>query len=184
MDLSLSGKLLVASPLLDESAFRRTVVLVCEHDARGALGLVLNRPLRARLEALPDAWHERAAPPAVIFRGGPVAVDSALALGGAPPGSTPPSARPVLPGVALLDLEDRASTSHTSVAQLRVFSGYAGWSGGQLEVELEQDAWHIVAARPADAFDGDPGTLWQRVLRRQAGALGLLATFPRDPAMN
>ncbi len=184
MDPSLAGKLLVASPLMDEPTFRRTVVLVCGHDSHGALGLVLNRPLGVRLDALSWAWHERAAPPAVMFRGGPVATESALALGSAHPGTTPAWARPVLPGLGLLDLEQHAGTRDPAVAQLRVFSGYAGWSPGQLEVELEQDAWHVVTARAADAFDAEPETLWQRVLRRQRGTLAFLATFPAELSHN
>jgi putative transcriptional regulator len=66
----------------------------------------------------------------------------------------------------------------------RVFVGYAGWSPGQIEAELHEEAWIVVAAEPDDVFSDAPAELWSRVLRRQGGALALLATLPPDPSLN
>jgi putative transcriptional regulator len=67
---------------------------------------------------------------------------------------------------------------------VRVFSGYAGWGAGQLESELVEGSWYLAEALPNDLLDPDPERLWRSVLRRQAGELAYVATFPDDPAMN
>ena len=67
---------------------------------------------------------------------------------------------------------------------MRIFAGYAGWSAGQLEDEIAEGAWYVVAAEPDDPFLGDVGDLWARVLRRQGGSLAMLATMPVEPGLN
>jgi putative transcriptional regulator len=67
----------------------------------------------------------------------------------------------------------------------RVFAGYAGWSAGQLEAELEEEGWLVLAdTRPDDLFGPDPDGLWSAVLRRQGGRLALVARMPEDPSLN
>jgi putative transcriptional regulator len=70
------------------------------------------------------------------------------------------------------------------VAGLRIFAGYAGWSPGQLEGEVDSGSWFVVEAEGRDAFTDAPAALWQRVLRRQRDHLAFVATFPEDPEMN
>jgi putative transcriptional regulator len=181
MSDSLAGKLLVASPGLEDPNFRRTVVLVIRHAADGAFGLVLNRPL----DVAPIATHvprfERvvAAPP-VIFGGGPVEPGYAFALGRFPENATLPEPA-VFPGVAVIPIQDDAPESAHAV---RVFSGYAGWSDGQLDEELRQSAWFVVDPQPSDAFTPDPAGLWQEVLRRQQSMLAMFALYPETPGLN
>ncbi len=65
---------------------------------------------------------------------------------------------------------------------MRVYAGYAGWAAGQLDGELEQEAWIVAPAQPDDPFaDGD---LWSEVLRRKGGTFALMATMPSDPSLN
>jgi putative transcriptional regulator len=67
----------------------------------------------------------------------------------------------------------------------RVFAGYAGWSAGQLEAELEEEGWLVLAdTRPDDLFAADPDRLWSAVLGRQGGRLALVARMPEDPSVN
>jgi putative transcriptional regulator len=66
----------------------------------------------------------------------------------------------------------------------RVFVGYAGWSPGQIESELDEESWIVVPAEADDVFSDDPDDLWSAVLRRQGGQLALLATLPPDPSLN
>ncbi len=187
MDLrldALAGRLLVASPLLTDPSFHRTVVLMCAHSPEGAFGLVLNRPLPiAVAEPLP-AWAASVSAPPSVFLGGPVQRDRALAL--ARVGATaaaPAGWEPVLANVGLLDLAVEPSAV-TNLEAVRIFSGHAGWAGGQLEGELLGESWFVVDAVPGDAFDPDPDRLWQRVLRRQSGRLALFAHYPPDVALN
>jgi putative transcriptional regulator len=182
---STQGKLLVASPVLSDGVFDRTVVLVLEHDADdGALGLVLTTPSTTDVaEVLPD-WSGYAARPATVFWGGPVGVGSAICLGLARPGAEPFPWQPVVGRAGVVDLDAGPELVDGALESLRVFSGYAGWSAGQLDAELEAGAWWVVDADPLDVVDAAPTELWRAVLRRQGGALARYALFPTDASLN
>ena len=159
--------------LLDPNFFR-TVVLLIQHDQDGALGIVLNRPTgEAVLDHLPD-WSGVVSDPPVIHFGGPVQPDVALALG-----ATDSGLATGLSGVSMLDLDVPPSFG----AAVRVYSGYAGWSDGQLEDELAEGAWYLMSAHPDDPFS-DAETLWRTVLRRQTSLVSIASTYPDDPGMN
>jgi len=181
---SLKGKLLVASPLLREPTFRRTVISVLEHNEDGALGVVINRPGDASLLEVVPPVADLASQPAVLFAGGPVEPQAAIALGVVIVDAPSESWRPVVHPVVTVDLDVDPLLLATSLRELRVFAGYAGWSGGQLEGEIAQGAWYVVESLPLDAFDALPDRLWSAVLRRQPWPLSAVATFPADPTMN
>jgi putative transcriptional regulator len=180
---SLRGRLLLAGPSLRDPNFFRTVVLMLEHDAEGALGLVLNRPTDYRIASALPPWAGAVSEPDVVFVGGPVAPETALALGRLRAGATEaPGWRRLFDTVGVVDLE--ATPLATDVLDVRIFAGYAGWAAGQLEAELAQDAWLVLEASEADTTTGDPDTLWSAVLRRQPGSLSWLAAYPDEPAWN
>ncbi|HTY71861.1 MAG TPA: YqgE/AlgH family protein [Actinomycetes bacterium] len=181
----LAGHLLVATPLLDDPHFRRTVVLLLEHGEDGAVGVVLNRPTEVPLAEVLGPWDGFVGSP-VLWYGGPVAVDSALALACPEPGvSEPTGFRPVSArGLGLVDLDQDPALVRAELAAVRVYAGYSGWGAGQLEDEVAEGSWYVVDALPGDAFTDDPDQLWRLVLRRQGGDLALMATFPDDPEMN
>ena len=181
---SLAGRLLVASPKLVDPNFARAVVCVCAHDAGGAMGVVLNRPLPGVevAEHLPE-WRAALGDPATAFAGGPVEQSAALALGrlrGAAPGTrwTLITAR-----LGLVDLRSEPRDLD-ELEEMRIFLGYAGWAAGQLEAEIAEDAWFVVAAAESDPFTREPDTLWRDVLRRQGGQLAMFAYFPTEPGLN
>ena len=185
-----AGRLLVATPLLGDPNFRRTVVLVVEHEiAEGTLGVVLNRPTKVPVGQVLEQWTERVSDPSVVFRGGPVAPNSALALALVPGKDEPLGWRaldgaPSLARLGLLDLDAPPSVLAPAIQSLRVYAGYAGWSPGQLQAEIDEGAWHVVSAEPGDVFSDVPDLLWRGVLRRQEGDLAFLATYPEDPGLN
>ena len=168
--MELTGKLLVALPMLVDPNFDRTVVLVLSHGDEGAVGVVLNRPSSTEVgDLLPD-WSGVTAHPAVVFVGGPVQPEMAIALGH--DGDL----------VATVDLE--ADPTLLTFREVRVYAGYAGWSGGQLEDELLEGAWVVCDSEAGDAFRADAKDLWYEVLRRQTGELARLAMLPEDPTLN
>ena len=180
----LKGRLLVATPALGDPNFDHTVVLVLEHGEEGAVGVVLNRPTATELaDALPS-WHPLAADPPVLFAGGPVAPDAAICLGRAWPGEQAEGYEPLFAGLGTVDLTLEADDLSSVLQGLRVFLGYAGWSEGQLEGEIEAGAWFVVDSHPDDALSPEPDELWQKVLRRQRGTVAMFANFPANPAMN
>jgi len=160
----LTGRLLVATPLIGDDTFRRTVVLVLAHGDEGALGVVLNRPSDTPVAEVPGDWAERAAAPGVVFVGGPVDTDTVVGLGDR--GAVDLQAAP----------DDRAGPA----PEVRLFAGQAGWGTGQLEDEVAERAWWVVDAEPGDVLTRDPGTLWERVLRRQPAPAAWFANLPED----
>ena len=188
---ALAGRLLVATPMLGDPNFRRTVVLVVEHEAeQGTLGVVLNRPTKVPVGQVLEPWTELATDPSVVFNGGPVAPNSALALAHVPGTDEPVGWHPLEGGgpevarLGLVDLDAPPGLLAAAIASLRVDAGYAGWSAGQLQVEIADGAWYVVPAEPSAAFCAEPGRLWPAVLRRQGGELAYVATYPDDPGLN
>ena len=180
---SLAGRLLVATPALADPHFERSVVFVLEHDNEGALGVVLNRPTPVDVSEVLEPWAELAGEPGVVFQGGPVALDAALALA-VVPGAGPLGWRRVHGSIGVVDLDAPPEVLAAEVGSLRVFAGYAGWGAEQLERELDEGAWYVVDSEPGDVCAPEPERLWRAVLRRQHGSLAMLATYPDDPSLN
>jgi len=173
---SLKGSLLVAAPALLDPNFRRTVILVAEHSEGGAMGVVLNRPSETAVgEAVPEL-APLAGDADPVYVGGPVAADSLLAL--AEVEDPADAVELVLGAIAFVRDADVATLRG------RVFVGYAGWSPGQIEAELEEESWIVVPAEADDVFSDEPDELWSAVLRRQGGSLALLSSMPPDPSLN
>jgi putative transcriptional regulator len=182
---SMRGKLLVATPALQEPTFARTVIVLLEHSAAdGALGVVLNRPLAAKVSDVVPAVTDLVTEPAVLFDGGPVSRTTAIALGSAVAGASPDGWSPVLPPLVTVDLDHDPALLAATLRSLRVFVGYAGWSAGQLEAEIAEGSWYVVDRVPGDEFVTDPARLRADVLRRQGWPLAMAAHSPDDPAMN
>jgi putative transcriptional regulator len=156
--------------------FERAVVLVLEHDEQGAMGVVLNRPTEAPVAEVVERLSGVAGPDDVLHVGGPVSPDSVVALGDfAEPEQ---AARLVVGDVGLIDPDG----PDPDLRALRAYVGYAGWGPGQLDDEVEAEAWIVEAARAEDPFTG--GDLWSACLRRKGGAYALLARMPADPSLN
>ncbi|MEU8267963.1 YqgE/AlgH family protein [Sphaerisporangium sp. NPDC049002] len=185
------GGLLVATPLLDDPNFRRGVVLVLEHDEDGGtLGVMLNRPSEVTVTQVLPSWDSLVSGPPVLFEGGPVQTDSALALASVPSGEEPLGWRRLHAGTSAVsklgtvDLDAPPEILAGEITQMRIFAGYAGWTAGQLEAEIREGSWYVVEAEPGDTFDSRPSNLWRSVLRRQPGELAFVATCPDDPKLN
>lgn len=179
----LAGRLLVASPALHDENFRRAVVLLLDHGDDGALGVVLNRPSPAVLEEPLPPWRLMAAEPPVVFVGGPVALESAICLAEATEERGSDGWQPLFGRLGIL-LGFDPDEAGVPIERLRIFAGYAGWGPGQLEEEIAEGAWFVVAARADDALCADPVGLWRRVLRRQRGVLAGVANFPAELSVN
>ena len=179
---TLRGKLLVATPDLEDPNFFRTVVLLLEHTDEGAVGVVLNRPSETAVaHAVPDL-SDVVPPDDPVFIGGPVSPGSVIALAeyrdpGTVESTICGSIAPVEFGTAPDELVEQ-------VTRARAFAGYAGWGPGQLEGEIEEEAWITQPAKADDVFFGDPDRLWAAVLDRMGDQYRLLARMPDDPRLN
>ena len=180
------GRLLVATPPLEDPNFDRTVVYMLEHNEQGALGVIINRPTPEQLAEPLDRWSELQPSPGSMFLGGPVETDAliALALTKQPLDEATDELAPVSGTIASADLTTDPVFVAARVDAVRVFRGYAGWGPGQLESEIEAGAWLVLDAEPTDVFATEPDALWRTVLRRQGGRLAWLAEAPDDLSSN
>jgi putative transcriptional regulator len=178
---SLRGSLLISSGGLYDPNFRHTVVLVGEHSAEGALGVVLNRALDVTVRESLPVLSGLVAPAAPLFQGGPVQPTSPVLLA--------ELARPELADLLVFGsvgflIGEISSDVEPHILRARVFAGYSGWGPGQLEAEMEHDSWIIEPAREDDVFTEAPDLLWSRVLERKGGDYRRLSRMPYDPSMN
>ena len=177
---SLQGKLLVSSPALIDPNFRKTVVLIAHHDEEGAMGLVLSRPSTvSAVSAVPllEGFDGANDP---VFVGGPVQPEAFMVL--ADFDDITQAAAPIIAGLGFMPAD--ADPEALAIRRLRLFAGYSGWGGGQLEAELEESSWIVVDALPEDAFADDPDELWRTVLHRKGGPFELMENMPFDPNLN
>jgi putative transcriptional regulator len=180
-----AGMLLVATPALLDPNFADTVVLLLDVDDDGALGVVLNRPSGIRVADVLEDWGDAVDEPDVLFQGGPVSTQAALALARVrSEDDTPIGFRTVEGPLGLVDLDTPVELLEGTLAGLRIFAGYAGWGAQQLIGEIEEGSWYVVPGETPDVFRLDPTDLWRDVLRRQPGELAWLSTRPFDPDLN
>jgi len=155
--INLTQHFLIAMPSMVDPYFAKTLTYICEHNDQGALGLVVNRPIDMTLQALFErlslslADAELSAAP--IYFGGPVQTDRGFVLH-EPAGNWQATLR-VGDAIGLTTSKDilEAVGRGEGPKRMLVTLGYAGWSPGQLEQELAQNAWLTVEARDAILFD-------------------------------
>ena len=180
-----SGMLLVATPALQDPNFVDTVVLLLDVTEEGALGVVLNRPSQVLVADVLEPWRDVVGEPEVLFRGGPVGTDGALAVARLrDPQDTPVGWRPVAGLIGMVDLDTPTELVDGSLSAMRVFAGYAGWGAGQLDGEVERQDWYVVTSEADDPFRDDPEGLRRDVMRRQPGMLAWHVNRPVDPDLN
>lgn len=177
------GRLLVATPLIGDPSFERTVVLLLAHGPDGAFGVVLNRPSESTVREVAPDWCDEVSAPGVVFVGGPVGQQTLLGLGRSPE-LIGAGADTLVDDCAAIDLRLGPQLGGPSWVGVRLFAGSAGWAPGQLEDELSEGAWWAVDAHGIDLFTSDPAHLWAAVLRRQGGEVGWFANHPIDPSAN
>ena len=179
-----AGSLLIASATLFDPNFARCVLLVLDSDPKGTLGVVLNRPSEISVGEVLAPWQDMTSEPSVFFRGGPVELNAALAIGAVSGGEPPSGFRPLIGSIGMVDLDSSPDDLLGRLTALRVYAGYTGWGAEQLDDEIAEGSWHVVPAVEGDAFSSSPDRLWRDVLRRQPSPLSMLATLPEDANLN
>ena len=180
--MNLTNHFLIAMPGLEDAAFSRSVVYVCEHTERGALGLVINKPSDINLQVLFDKVDLplgrvdlRQAP---VFQGGPVQVDRGFVLhepifaqSEKPAESVYASTMCIPGGLEMTTSTDVLEALSTGAGPRKVLVslGYSAWGEGQLESELGDNSWLTVDADSAVIFDTPVEQRYERAL----GLLGL-----------
>jgi len=159
------GMMLVALPTLLDPNFRQAVILLCEHNSEGSLGLIVNRPTDAELSnILPEAEAFRGRQDSV-YEGGPVQKNALMALYHGLPA---PEAISVCGDIYLtgnLGALDCAVSIQPGHSPVRFYLGYAGWGPGQLEWEMTQGAWLVAPPNCEAVFQSSNDSMWDETVR-------------------
>lgn len=174
---TLAGTLLLAHPAMRDPNFRRSVVLMSAHNAEGAMGVVLNRPLHKRLGELSGEFALGPLASVPLFTGGPVQTEQLVLAAWQIRDDGFRLHFGIEPDKALQLLDEEGT-------HVRGFLGYSGWSAGQLENEMKMNTW-IVADVPEDLLSHtQDDSLWRTVLGREGVEWRLLANEPESPELN
>lgn len=178
--IDLTNQFLIAMPGMTDETFGRSVVYLCEHTEKGAVGLVINKPIDIKLKNLFEKVElkldsqELAEQP--VYFGGPVATERGFVLHDKRAEDAEPysSTLSVPGGLAMTTSKDvlEALAAGSGPHRVLITLGYAGWEAGQLEDELGRNGWLTVDADPAVIFDTP-------IDKRYDRALGLLGIDPR-----
>lgn len=193
-DAGLTGHFLISDANMADPNFSRTVVLIISHDNEGAFGLVVNRRLDATLaDAIPE-FADTEAGLLPMFEGGPVQRDYLFTIhSGLPDAHRSEHAIDPIehvtfePAFQVLSDYIRHRWSELPADQrppIRLYSGYSGWSAGQLEAELDAGAWVVRPAAAKHVFCEDPDEGWREALSELGGLHRIVAETGYKPSMN
>jgi putative transcriptional regulator len=176
---NLAGSLLIAHPNMLDPNFRRSVLFIASHDAdEGAMGVILNRPLDKQVADLVGEAPPEGLADIPVFLGGPVGKNQLMFAAFEWENGE---------GLTLnhnVNVEEAHKRVEADPASIRAFVGHAGWSAGQLEAEMKQNAWILQKPeRAALATDRLP-KLWFEIMRGLGPWYKMLAAAPDDPSLN
>jgi putative transcriptional regulator len=177
------GRLLISEPYLPDPNFERTIILLCENNEEGSFGFVLNKPSVAKVSDVMDEIRGFDGPAMV---GGPVQQDTLHYIH---------RCKELEDAVQIKDniywggnferLLFLLDTKQLPATDIRFFLGYSGWSGGQLEEELEQDSWIVSDLSTEEiVFDTPPELMWKKTLKVMGGRYSVYSNYPKDPRLN
>jgi putative transcriptional regulator len=163
------GKMLIATPSLDESIFQRSLIFICSHDEEGAIGVIFNKPSGIiKSKDIFDAFNVKRRfkinRKYIIYNGGPVEDDKLFILSGILEQSADNIILPILYTNAEAFLLDVAKGENDD--KFIICKGFCGWGPGQLEQEVNQNSW-IVSDVSLDAlYNGKPDLKWEKFIKK------------------
>jgi putative transcriptional regulator len=179
-----AGKLLISEPFLSDPNFKRSVVLIAEHEAQGTLGFILNQPSSLLLKDLvPDLWEANYP----VFIGGPVEVDTVHFIHRCYDklNSGEEIANGIYWGGNFETLKILVNNNSISENEVKFFLGYSGWGESQLTEEISDNTW-IVSDKyhPDVVFSANEEELWREVIINLGPKYAHISNFPSDPRLN
>lgn len=176
------GNILIAEPFLEGKYFSRSVIFVVEHDDKGTIGFVLNKPMAYTTSELVSELTGVNFP---VYVGGPVEqnqlyyihrhseLDDALHI-----------ADGIYWGGDFVQLTEMLKKEVILPGEIRFFSGYSGWDAGQLKSELEENTWMVGDITNGELFVSSDENVWEKSMSELGGRYKIWANFPKDPIMN
>jgi putative transcriptional regulator len=179
-----AGKLLLAEPFMSDENFSRAVVLICQHDDKeGTVGLILTKQVKLPISEVVAEFNNFKGR---LFLGGPVGTDSLQffhRLGEKIEGSLK-LADNLYWGGNFEQIKMLVELHQINENDICFYLGYAGWSIGQLEEEMEDDSWIVTDSTAEHVFDIRPETLWKTIMRGMGGVYERMAGYPENPILN
>ncbi len=176
------GNILIAEPFLQGKYFSRSVIFMVEHDAKGSIGFVLNKPM---VYTTSELVTELAGLEYPVYIGGPVEQNQLYYLH---THEEVDGTLPVVPGIFwggdFLKLTDMLRKGEIRPGEIRFFAGYSGWGARQLERELEENTWMVGDITPKRFFEFPDKHFWETSMSELGGRYRIWANFPKDPVMN
>lgn len=176
------GRILISEPLLSDTYFKRSVVLITEHNENGTVGFVLNKPIELMINEVLGDFPQF---DAQVYVGGPVAKDTIHFLHSL--GNLIPDAMHVIDdiywGGDFDHLKKIVAKGKIKPTQVRFFLGYSGWRPMQLEEEIEDNAWLVADVDSSKIMTAEK-SIWENTLRDIGKKFKIWANFPENPAMN
>ncbi len=184
MEKPAKGKVLISEPFLMDPNFKRSIVLLGEHNEEGSVGFILNKPTNLKLnQVLEEDFPEFDAP---VFFGGPVQINTLQFIHRA--GDIIDGGTQILDGLywggSYEVLRLLIEAKQVDPSDFRFFIGYSGWNPGQLEAELKINSWIVTSTTTENVFSNEPDKLWGDVLKKMGKKFAILASFPEDPSVN
>ncbi|HPG06920.1 MAG TPA: YqgE/AlgH family protein [Saprospiraceae bacterium] len=171
------GQILLAEPFMVDPNFRRSVVLLCEHQTDGSIGFILNKPLKMNVSELIADFPEFESE---VYFGGPVATDTIHYIHnvGELLEESVEVNRGVYWGGDFSKLKFLISSKLVEPGNIRFFVGYSGWSSGQLHEELGYGSWVIADMHANYLFKSHPASLWKQVMSNKGHNYEIIAQMP------
>ena len=178
-----SGQVLLAEPFMLDSNFKRSAILLCEHNHEGSLGFILNKPLEMRVDELVVDFPEF---DSEIYLGGPVQTDTLhyIHCRGDIVDDSVKVAEGVYWGGDFQKLKALIKHQLIQPSEIRFFVGYSGWSEGQLDGELTYGSWIVADMHANYAFNTAPKNLWKKILQNKGEIYSVIAQMPEYPSWN
>ena len=176
------GKILISAPHLTD-IFRRSVIYLVEHDEKGSVGFVINKPMKYNIDEVIDDFPEFRSK---VFLGGPVQTELVNFIHKAPGiiDGGYEIQNGIFWGGNFDNLKTLVESKFINPKDFRFFVGYAGWSPNQLDNEMKDNSWYIADADENFLFTEEPEKLWQNILKSMGGEFRTISTFPEDPSVN
>lgn len=177
------GKILISEPFLLDKFFKRSVVLLAEHNEEGSFGIIINKPVKVKFNEMvkdfPDLDTQ-------LYLGGPVQRDSLFFIHTM--GKVIPESMEIIKGLYwggdIETVREMITLNKLDENNIRFYLGYSGWAPQQLNDELKRNSWVVSNINTEQLLNTRPNALWKSSLMRLGGDYSLWPKFPDDPASN
>lgn len=177
------GKLLIAEPFMKDPYFKRSVVILVDHNEKGSFGFILNKAIELKIYDAVIDFPEYTEP---IYLGGPVATDQLFYIHtlGDKIGKGVEITKGLWWGGDFKKVKMLIRKKEIGYDQIRFFVGYAGWDAEQLDKEMKENSWIVTEPKINVIMDPKANELWPKVIRSLGGEYKMMANYPEDPQLN